>query len=287
MAACIFVSALVCNTTWAIKVTDTPLDLTVKTSLYEMTWAKAGPMGLTGVTVTEGAKNAMSGGKLFHDLDYRGGRRNWGDEEETEVLMQLADSLLLGITSHDDRELEYRVVAVIWDAVPYFRLEVTVTLDNGAEDAAWPITGYDPLLEPGVGVDWDDVAHVGDIALSNDPHPHAVYWTETAFLGLYAENDQAKARFGDWQANNAVIRLDHARRAKNLHEKESNSIAYYVGFGLGGEAEAHALAAEIAAGTPADPRAVAARGKLGLTWAELKRPWAAPERRRTRQEYHQ
>jgi len=270
--ACLCLAAIACaaRSSWAVHITDTPIELTVKTSLYEAVWAKAGPMGLTTVTITELGMPAMSAGKLYHDLDYRGGRKNWGDEEETEVLMQRDDSVLLSIASHDTADLQYRVVALFWDSVPYFRLEVAVTLDKGAEEAAWPITGYDPLLEPGVGVDWDDAVHVGDIALSNDPYPHAVYWTGDTFLGLYAESDRAKARFGDWKANNAVIRLDHGRQAKNMQPKESASVAYYVGFGAGGEAEAHALAAEIAAGTPADPRSVAPRGKLRLTWAGLK-----------------
>ncbi|MAE32683.1 MAG: hypothetical protein CMO43_14010 [Verrucomicrobiales bacterium] len=268
---CLIAISITARSLWAVTVTDTAFDLTVRTSLYEAVWAKAGPMGLTTVTLSETNKDAMSAGKLYHDLDYRGGRHNWGDEEDTEVLIKRDDSALLEITSHDDRELGYRVVALFWDSAPYFRLEITVTLDKGAEEAAWPITGYDPLLEPGVGVDWDDAAHVGDIALSDDPNPHAVYWTGDTFLGLYADSSKSKARFGDWQANNTVIRLDHGRQAKNLQPNDSNTIAYYVGFGAGGEAEAHALAAEIAAGTPADPRSVAPRGKLRLTWAGLKR----------------
>lgn len=270
LAICAIVVACVCQNSWALTVVDTGLTFTVKTPVYEAIWAKSGPMGLTDVTIRADDLAAMSAGQLLHDLDYRGGRQNWGDEEETEVLLQRDDSALVEFISHDARELEYRVVALFWDSAPYFRLEVTATLDNGAEEAAWPITGYDPILTPGVGVDWDDAAHVGDIALSDDPLPHAVYWTENAFLGLYAESPKAKARFGDWQANTTAIRLDHGRLAKNLNSKESNSVAYYVGFGAGGEAAAHALAAEIAAGTPADPRSVAPRGKLRLTWAGLK-----------------
>ncbi|MEO2006292.1 MAG: hypothetical protein ABGY41_19595 [Candidatus Poribacteria bacterium] len=267
---CLALITVASQSSATVRVVDGALELTIRTSLYTAIWEKPARMGLSDVTISETNKNAMSGGKLYHDLDYRGGRQDWGGVDDTEILIAGDNTALIAITSHDERELGYTVHLICWDSVPYFRVEVTATLDKGAEEAAWPITGYDPILSPGVGVDWDEVAHVGDIALSNDPLPHTVYWTPTTFLGLYAESDRAKARFGNWQANDTVIRLDHGRLAKNLQSKDSNTVAYYVGFGAGGEAEGHALAADIAAGTPVDPRAVAPRGKLRLTWADLK-----------------
>jgi hypothetical protein len=257
----------------AVDVIEDPQGITIKTHLYELYWsADTGSHGMGYIEVTfEGLeKKLMSGGELFHDLDYMGGKRHWGAmiEKETEILQEAPDVAVVKYISHDDRTLEYTCIATYWEDAPYFKHEVTVTND-GAEAQAWPMTGEDPSLIPGIDIEWDDAKKEGNMALSKEPLPHIVYWNDEGFGGLYGSTAKARPRFGDWAGLGVRIRLDHGLAAKNIKKKETSPVlVYYLGFGAGGEDEAHALAAQIME-TP-EGKAVKPAGKVSATWGAIK-----------------
>lgn len=258
---------------FAVEVTEEPLGIAIKTHLYELFWAKdngSHGMGYTEVTFEGLEDPIMSGGELFHDLDYLGGKRHWGPmvEKETKILQQTPDIAVVKYVSHDDRTLEYTCIATYWEALPYFKHEVTVKND-GPEAQAWPMTGEDPSLIPGIDIEWDEEKKEGDMAFWKDPLPHIVYWNDEGFGGLYATTAKARPRFGDWQGLGVRIRLDHGLVGKNIQKKETSPVlVYYLGFGPGGKDEAHALATQIM--EKPGGQAVEPAGKLSATWGTIK-----------------
>lgn len=258
---------------FAVTVTREPKQgITIKTELYELFWREdngSHGMGYTDVTFEEAGK-LMVGGELYHDLDYQGGRTHWGAmiDDETEILQEDPYIAVVKYVSHDAKTLEYTCIATYWELLPYFKHEVTVTND-GAEGAAWPITGYDPLLIPGGDIEWDEDNKVGNMASSKEPIPHIVYWNDKGFGGLYASTPKARPRFGDWHGEGTMIRLDHGLVATQVERKTTSPpLVYYLGFGVGGEAEAHALATQIM--ELPQGKAVEPAGKLSTTWSAIK-----------------
>lgn len=255
----------------AVDVTDDPAVVTIKTRFYELFWTADNGnhgMGYTDVTLEGLGTELMSGGELFHDLDYLGGKRHWGPMEEVEILQQNADMAIVKYVSHDNQTLEYTCIATYWEMVTYVKHEVTVTND-GPEAQAWPMTGEDPSLIPGIPIEWDDVAKEGNMASWKEPIPHIAYWNDEGFGGLYASSPKARPRFGDWQGMGVRIRLDHGLLAKNVKKGETSPVlVYYVGFGPGGEDEAHALATQIMESP--EGRSVDPAGKLSATWGAIR-----------------
>jgi hypothetical protein len=259
----------------ALQIDDDAGGTTIRTAHYEAYWDKSDPMGFSSVKVPGLKKPLVAGGRLYQDLDYRGGRRTWGPAKKA-VVEKAGKGAVITYTAHDNAVIEYTVVLTCWDDQPFLRVDVTATVDKGAEPATWPATGYDPILEPSRPVDqidlvkWDHVQKKGDMMLWKEPIPHIAYWTEDGFAALYADSPDAKPRFGEWHGWYALIRLDHALLGVNIKPQQSNKIAYYVGFGPGGSDAAHALAEKIGAGAPVDPRPVEPTGALPALWARIK-----------------
>lgn len=129
--------------------------VSVKTQFYELFWNvdSGNGMGYTDVTFEGLEEPLMAGGSVFHRVDYRGGRSNWGimKDKDSEILENNNDSATVQYIAHDGKSFEYQCIATYWEALPFFRHEVTVTND-GPEDQAWPITGDDPMMIPGADI---------------------------------------------------------------------------------------------------------------------------------------
>lgn len=329
------------SSSFAVMVTiERNSGMVIETELYELFWSEdsgSHGMGYTDITFKDAGK-LMDGGELYHDLDY-GGRIHWGAmiDDDTEILEEDAWVATVKYVSHDGKWLQYTCIATYWELLPFFKHEVTVTND-GAEGAAWPMTGYDPLLIPGVDlegdllfdVDWQENLHAdlnnrsfpedlrgefednkislsqavsvwvdaedeqwlvtdrenkriyhvekdenelkvydGCVTYWNEPIPHIVYWNGEGFGGIYASTPKARPRFGDWQGKGDMIRLDHGMVATQVERRTTSpTLVYYLGFGVGGEAEAHALATQVME-SPSG-KAVKLAGKLSTTWSAIK-----------------
>jgi len=260
------------SSSFAVMVTiERNSGMVIETELYELFWSEdsgSHGMGYTDITFKDAGK-LMDGGELYHDLDY-GGRIHWGAmiDDDTEILEEDAWVATVKYVSHDGKWLQYTCIATYWELLPFFKHEVTVTND-GAEGAAWPMTGYDPLLIPGGSIEWDEDNKEGNMALSNEPIPHIIYWNNKGFGGIYASTPKARPRFGDWHGLGTMIRLDHGMVATQVERKTTSpTLVYYLGFGVGGEAEAHALATQVME-SPSG-KAVKLAGKLSTTWSAIK-----------------
>lgn len=254
----------------SVTVKDKGNSVSIKTDMLELNWKKTADMGYDSA-IPAGAKVSLlkAGNSVFyHGSDYRGGWKFWGKADKFKIVEETPNRVVVEYTSFDGDSFEYSCVATYWDGVPFFKHEVRVINSRGPENTAWPVSGYDPMLNSGVPFG-DKRAKA---KLWKDPLPHGAYWTDEGYFGgLYSAHPKAKAKFGDWQGNFDWLQLDHDWYVALIEKKkQSESIIYFVAFDKGGEAEAHALADSILKAKDADPQAVKPSGKLSTIWGKMK-----------------
>lgn len=252
---------------FAVKVSDKAGAVTIKTDMYELTWKKAETMGYDGA-MPVGAKKSLinpSDSTFFHGGDYAGWEF-WGETDKVKILEENPGKAVVEYTSKNTVFFAYSCIATYWDGVPFFKHEVRGT-NISKEARVWPISGYDPMVIPGVpfGVNREQAK------TWKEPLPHVAYWTADGYWGLYSANPKAKPKLGDWRGEGDMIQLDHDWQAALLEKKQqSEPIIYYVALAKGGEAEAHALADQVLNALGNEPKAVESVGKIPVLWGALK-----------------
>ena len=151
---------------FAVDVIMDGFGATIETQFYELFWNinSGNGMGYSDVTFEGLGEQIISGGSLFHRVDYRGGRSHWGAmiENASEILERNSDVAVVEYVAHDGKSFEYHCIATYWEALHFFKHEVTV-INDGPENQAWPITGDDPMLIPGgnvINLDFGDIGGV-------------------------------------------------------------------------------------------------------------------------------
>lgn len=253
----------------SVTVKDKGNAVSIKTDMLELNWKKTADMGYDSAVPT-GAKVSLlkSADRVFyHASDYRGGWKQWGKLDKFKILEETPNKVVVEYTSFDGDSFEYSCIATYWDGVPFFKHEVRVT-NKGPENTAWPVSGYDPMVNPGVPFG----EKRAKAKLWKTPIPHGAYWVDEGYFGaLYSTHPDAKAKFGDWQGNFDWLQLDHDSQIALIEKKkQSEPILYFVAFAKGGEVEAHALADSIIKAKEVDPQAVDFSGKLPITWGKMK-----------------
>ena len=121
---------------------------------------------------------------------------------------------------------------------------------------AWPVSGQDPMIIPGVTID--------GMKTWKEPIAFAAYWTpKGTYCGIYSSHEKAKAMLGDWRGQGEQIQLNHDWLMTMVKKGEkSKTLTYYVVFGKGGEWDASKMAWKV--------MRVEAKSKLSTTWGILK-----------------
>jgi len=208
----------------------------------------------------------VEGRRFYHSGNYAGWK-DWGALTEFKVLENKAGMAKVEFVNDDGGSKEWHSVVTFWDGTPLIKHEVTVKAKKTVVSFQ---DGHEPMYEVRADVDgrakWDSAGDKG-------PFAHNAFWIGGNFSALYATHPKATAReFPAWQAaGKGRMDLVHNDLAKEVKEgKSSDPLVYFVAFGPGGKAEAHALADEVAKGGPQNLTTVDSNGKLSITWGTIK-----------------
>ena len=98
------------------------------------------------------------------------------------------------------------------------------------------------------------------------PFAHNAFWRGDNFSALYTTHPTATAQLLGTRMD--LVQDDQGKLVKK--GQISDPLVHWVTFDVGGKAEAHALADEVAEGKPKNLTTVDASGKLSITWGPLK-----------------
>ena len=238
------------------------------TDMYEVDWKNSESMGYNRAVVP-GVRDSIlegDGNVFYHWSDYAGGGRVWGKMTDFKVLEELPNKVVVEYISEDVISFEYHCIATYQDGIPFIQHDVYVrnNFDDraqkpGDEMYAWPVSGQDPMVIPGVTID--------GMKAWQEPIAFAAYWTpKGTYCGIYSSHEKAKAALGDWRGQGEQIQLNHDWLITMVKKGEkSKTITYYVVFGKGGEWAAQRMAWKV--------MQVEAKSKLPTTWGVLKRKY--------------
>lgn len=252
---------------FAVDVNDKGNVVEIRTDQYQLTWKESERMGYQRA-VPAGLKDSLidtPDNPFFHGGDYAGWEY-WGTTDKVNIIEQSLGKAVIEYISKGTQIIAYSVTATYWDGVPFFKHEVRgKNISN--EPRVWPISGYDPMVNPGIPFRDDKSFKIW----KEPPIPHVAYWTADAYLGLYSANPKAKPKLGDWRGDGDLIQLDHDWQVAMLEKKQwGDPIIYFVALGQGGEAEAHAIADQVLKALEDEPKSVGPKGKISILWATLK-----------------
>jgi len=243
--------------------------ITITTDMYEVDWKNSESMGYNRAIVPEVRESVLEGeGNVFyHWSDYAGGGRVWGKMTDFKVLEELPNKVVVEYISEDVISFEYHCTATYEDGVPFIQHDVYV-INNydarankpGDEMYAWPVSGQDPMVIPGVPID--------GMKAWKTPIAFAAYWTPGGtYCGIYSSHEKAKAALGDWRGQGEMIQLNHDWLITMVPKgQKSKILTYYVAFGKGGEKAAKSMTLKV--------MSVESKFKLPTTWGVLKQIYA-------------
>jgi hypothetical protein len=239
----------------------------IKTDTYEVHWKTGAQMGYM-VALVKGKAlfDDKIGRRLYHSGNYAGWK-DWGALTGFKVLENKPGIAKVEFVSDDGGSKEWHCVVTFWDGTPLIKHEVTVKAKKTVVSFSH---GHEPMYEVAIPAkdqaNWESKGDKG-------PFAHNAFWIGGNFSALYATHPKATAReFPAWQAaGKGRMDLVHNDLAKEVKEgKSSDPLVYFVAFGPGGKAEAHALADEVAKGGPQNLTTVDSNGKLSITWGTIK-----------------
>jgi len=245
----------------AVEVSEDNNYVIIETQGYKVHWKKAAQMGYMQAFVGGSPDSiiGVAGRAFYHSSDYAGWK-DWGALLNWDIVEETPTKTVIKYVSRDAGTKEYTCVASYYDTVSYIKHEVTVT-NTGAAAVTSFQSGHEPMFE--VNVD------IAGMETSDQPFPHAVYWTASGYFGATYGPDAGSASAGEWQGRNpGRMHLLHDNLGKQLARGESATITYYVAFGKGGRDEAHALAEHVQEEPPTT--SVSPAGSLTTTWGQIR-----------------